>query len=66
MGELSLPKPGLLFLAAFSRHEEALVWARVPGDLVFACGVLTFAAFVVQAFRTSREPRDAAAVLVSR
>ena len=42
---------------------QALVWARVPGDLVFACGVLAFAAFVVQAFvagRTTREPRGAA------
>jgi nitric oxide reductase subunit B len=48
---------------------QALVWARVPGDLVFACGVLAFAAFVVQAFlsgRTAREPRAAAAVLDPR
>ena len=48
---------------------QALVWARVPGDLVFACGVLTFAAFVVQAFmagRTTREPTGAAAVLDPR
>jgi nitric oxide reductase subunit B len=48
---------------------QALVWARVPGDLVFACGVLTFAAFVVKAFlsgRTTREPRGAAAILDPR
>ena len=32
---------------------EALVWARVPGDLVFAVGVFAFAAFVVQAFWTT-------------
>ena len=30
---------------------EALVWARVPGDLVFGVGVIAFAAFVFQAFR---------------
>lgn len=32
---------------------EALVWARVPGDLVFGVGVFAFAAFVVQAFWTA-------------
>jgi len=29
---------------------EGLVWARVPGDIVFAIGVFAFAAFVYQAF----------------
>src|SRR4051812_37145498 len=28
MGALSQPSPVLLILAAFSRHEEALAWAR--------------------------------------
>jgi nitric oxide reductase subunit B len=30
---------------------EALVWARVPGDLVFAAGVIAFALFVIKSFR---------------
>ncbi|MGI9327825.1 MAG: nitric-oxide reductase large subunit [Pseudomonadales bacterium] len=30
---------------------EGLVWARVPGDVVFAVGVFAFAAFAWQAFR---------------
>lgn len=29
---------------------EALVWARVPGDIVFAVGVFAFAGFILQAF----------------
>jgi nitric oxide reductase subunit B len=29
---------------------ESLVWARVPGDIIFAIGVLAFAIFVFQAF----------------
>jgi nitric oxide reductase subunit B len=29
---------------------EGLVWARVPGDIVFSIGVFAFAIFVVQAF----------------
>ena len=33
---------------------EALVWARVPGDLVFAVGVGAFALFFVRAFAASR------------
>ena len=33
---------------------EALVWARVPGDVVFGIGALAFAAFVAQAFWRSR------------
>jgi nitric oxide reductase subunit B len=40
---------------------QALVWARVPGDVVFAVGVLAFAAFVVRAFAAKRSPRPAAA-----
>ena len=32
---------------------EGLVWARVPGDVVFAVGVGAFALFVWQAFRPS-------------
>jgi nitric oxide reductase subunit B len=34
---------------------QALVWARVPGDVVFAVGVLAFAAFVVRAFTLARQ-----------
>ena len=40
---------------------QALVWARVPGDLVFAVGVLAFAAFVVRAFSSARTARVAKA-----
>jgi nitric oxide reductase large subunit len=29
---------------------EALVWARVPGDLILAVGVGAFALFFLQAF----------------
>jgi nitric oxide reductase subunit B len=29
---------------------QALVWARVPGDVVFAVGVVAFVIFVVRAF----------------
>jgi nitric oxide reductase subunit B len=29
---------------------HALVWARVPGDIVFAVGVFAFALFVFKAF----------------
>ena len=32
---------------------QTLVWARVPGDVVFGIGALAFAAFVVQAFLQS-------------
>ena len=35
---------------------ESLVWARVPGDIVFSIGVFAFALFVWQAYR----PRGAA------
>jgi nitric oxide reductase subunit B len=33
---------------------QALVWARVPGDLVFAVGVFAFAVAVLKAFRSAR------------
>jgi nitric oxide reductase subunit B len=33
---------------------EALVWARMPGDIVFTVGVAAFAAFLVQALWSSR------------
>jgi len=39
---------------------QALVWARVPGDVVFAVGVLAFAAFVVKAFTATRGARAVA------
>lgn len=38
---------------------EALVWARVPGDIVFSVGVFTFCAFVYLAFIKSRKVSDA-------
>ncbi len=34
---------------------EGLVWARVPGDIVFSVGVFAFALFVYQAFRPQRK-----------
>ena len=40
---------------------QALVWARVPGDVVFAVGVLAFAAFVARAFAATRAARIATA-----
>jgi nitric oxide reductase subunit B len=33
---------------------EGLVWARVPGDVVFSVGVFAFALFAWQAFRPER------------
>ena len=33
---------------------EALVWARVPGDIVFSIGVFAFAAFMAQALLTPK------------
>ncbi len=39
---------------------EALVWARVPGDIVFAVGVGAFVLFFVQAFRNRTRPVGAA------
>ena len=41
---------------------ESLVWARVPGDVVFAVGVFAFALFMARAFWSSpvlRRPRPA-------
>ncbi|ETI64563.1 nitric oxide reductase [Sphingobium sp. C100] len=35
---------------------QALVWARVPGDIVFAVGVFAFAWFMLQAFMPGRRP----------
>lgn len=35
---------------------QALVWARVPGDIVFAIGVVAFAVFAVQAFASVQRP----------
>ena len=37
---------------------QALVWARVPGDVVFGVGALCFAAFVGLAFVSSRQTRQ--------
>jgi nitric oxide reductase subunit B len=36
---------------------QALVWARVPGDLVFSVGVAAFAIFVLRAFLAARVAR---------
>jgi len=54
---------------AFARSAEVihgpvmqgLVWARVPGDIVFAVGVFAFAAFVAQAFWPRRAVREGSA-----
>ena len=40
---------------------QALVWARVPGDVVFGVGVLAFGGFVLRAFWSRREQAPAAA-----
>src|SRR5688572_33350643 len=37
---------------------EALVWARVPGDLVFTVGVVAFTLFMMRALFGGRRPRD--------
>jgi nitric oxide reductase subunit B len=37
---------------------QALVWARVPGDLVFSVGVGAFAIFVARAFFSARAARE--------
>ena len=37
---------------------QALVWARVPGDVVFSIGVGAFAAFVLRAFLAARRAPD--------
>lgn len=39
---------------------EALVWARVPGDIAFAVGVIAFAVFVAQAFLPLERSRSTA------
>ena len=36
---------------------EGLVWARVPGDIVFSIGVFAFAMFVYQAFTNKQRER---------
>jgi nitric oxide reductase subunit B len=36
---------------------QALVWARVPGDLVFAVGVVAFTIFMVRALFGGNRPR---------
>jgi len=47
--------------AAFvhSAVMEGLVWARVPGDIIFAIGVFAFATFVYQAFNKPIEAHSA-------
>ena len=54
------------------RVMETLVWARVPGDIVFAVGMAAFAAFALKAFFAGRAtrarigpPQHAAANVVS-
>ena len=42
---------------------QALVWARVPGDVVFGIGALAFAAFVASAFMQSRGRAAGATVM---
>ena len=42
---------------------QALVWARVPGDVVFAFGVFAFAWFMVQAFMHGRKPTPETAAI---
>ena len=37
---------------------QALVWARVPGDVVFSIGVAAFAGFVLRAFFSARRAPD--------
>jgi nitric oxide reductase subunit B len=37
---------------------EALVWMRVPGDLVFTVGVVAFAIFMVRALFGRDRPED--------
>jgi nitric oxide reductase subunit B len=37
---------------------EALVWARVPGDIVFSVGVVAFVWFVYRAFVPSKKHND--------
>ena len=65
-----LPQGLLQTYASFTQHYayarsaefihspmmEALVWVRVPGDVVFSVGVFSFAAFLVQALLAGRKP----------
>ncbi|HUL81439.1 MAG TPA: nitric-oxide reductase large subunit [Gammaproteobacteria bacterium] len=47
---------------------QALVWARVPGDVVFAVGAGAFVAFVARAFlsrRAGHEPERAASATIA-
>jgi len=39
---------------------EGLVWARVPGDVVFAVGVFAFSLFVYKAFMSNRKVNNSA------
>jgi nitric oxide reductase subunit B len=41
---------------------EALVWARVPGDIVFSIGVFAFVWFVFRAFVPSKNHKDLSTV----
>jgi len=41
---------------------QFLVWARVPGDVVFAVGVIAFVWFVFRAFVPSQKTKDAVAL----
>jgi nitric oxide reductase subunit B len=43
---------------------QALVWARVPGDVVFGVGALAFVAFMILAFRRPRAATSPASALV--
>jgi nitric oxide reductase subunit B len=43
-----------------SQVMETLVWARVPGDIVFGVGAIAFAIFAAQAFTQGRGKGDAA------
>lgn len=38
-----------------SELMESLVWARVPGDFVFAAGVLALLVFIVQLYRPGKQ-----------
>jgi nitric oxide reductase subunit B len=41
---------------------QALVWARVPGDLVFTIGVLAFTLFMMRALFGRGKPREDALI----
>jgi nitric oxide reductase subunit B len=44
---------------------QGLVWARVPGDVVFAIGVFAFAAFVARAFWPRRAVGEGSAAALA-